>query len=193
MEVKDTRRCLACGQTFKGIHAQSRLWRHQQCCRVLQTRRVGSVSTAPAALGAAIVSSTSGTGVSPAVLSASNAGFIPDALGMIVSPVETLLGFDGSLLFGIPDPVLDEVLGPTMTGSEAAHIVRQGRALSGTMSKDQFVSRMAEELPHWPTELLQGVFEGCLPAALPVARPPSCDPEPIRFDDHDGSDRFAWN
>jgi hypothetical protein len=97
------------------IQALRSNWRHEQHCRALKVGRDKSVSTDPAAMGSAAVTSTSGSGTLLAVQSGSDTGTIPDTLETIEYSDEIPFGFDDNILMDIPDPVLDEILGPSMT------------------------------------------------------------------------------
>ena len=74
------------------------------------------------------------------------------------------LDFDGSGE-GLPPMDVDLAMvsdAVALTEDEATYIVRQAHDLMMNMSPRQFVERMLTILPHWPREVLRGIFEGCL-------------------------------
>lgn len=180
MEAQNVVSCALCDQVFSGPYARRSRWRHERTCRPFRVRRVRGVSTAPAARGSAEATPSSPPGVAAELPSSSSDAFVAAWLDTIdFSDMDALgfdtdaLGFDTDLL-DIPDPVLDEVLGPKMTRAEAAFIVRQGRALAAVLTAEQFAQRLLAEFPHWPKDILIGIYEGCLPVGLSPT-PPSPD------------------
>lgn len=147
--------CIHCNKVFAGRNSLSIRCRHQKTCYARRVRVrppviVAESSSTPNPPDSAASGSTPGPG-----------GFTPVNQGS-VRPTPPLdvpdlpeLDFGGNDL----EDLLSNLLPPVPTRAEAADIVRQ--AYSTRLSAVLFGESMFQLYPHWPRDLVLGIFDGC--------------------------------